>query len=309
MEKAFSHKLPGEHIYQGVLFFGYTPPHVMDDVKNFAVREDDVFIVTYPKAGTTWLQEILWLMMHDGNFAEAALTPVYLRSPFVEFKDDVLGEDGLDLARNMDSPRVLKTHLQHRFMPSEVDHKDCKMVVFFRNPKDVCTSYYHFYRCSSSFGQFMGSWAEFLSMFLAGHVDHGSWFDFTASWWEQRHREQVLILYYEDLKENPLTELRRLARFVGKSHLSDNLLSRIAQHCTFSKMKTNPMTNHLDVYSIDSSISPLMRKGEVGDWRNHFTVEQNEMFDREYSEKLGHLDIPFKYRPSSSSSSSSTSAQ
>lgn len=34
---------------------------------------------------------------------------------------------------------------------------------------DVCVSYFHFYRSSSSFGNFRGSWAEFLEMFLDGH--------------------------------------------------------------------------------------------------------------------------------------------
>nr|KAG5698016.1 hypothetical protein BaRGS_005834 [Batillaria attramentaria] len=296
MDSQFTHKMPGEHVYEGVLFFGYSPPDVLNNVKTFPVREDDVFIVTYPKAGTTWLQEILWIVMHEGNFAEATKKPVYLRSPFIEFKDDVLGEDGLDLAHKMDSPRVIKTHLQHRFMPEESNLKDCKIVVLFRNPKDVCTSYYHFYRSSSSFGKFTGTWPEFLDMFLAGHVDHGSWFDFTASWWEQRKRDNVMILYYEDLKQNTVPELTKLAEFVGKGHLTKNMLSRIADHCSFGRMKTNPMTNHLDVYSINSQISPLLRKGEVGDWRNHFTVEQNERFDEVYNEKLGHLNIPFTYR-------------
>ena len=37
-----------------------------------------------------------------------------------------------------------------------------------RNPKDVCVSYYHFYRASSSFGDFQGTWEDFLFMFLEG---------------------------------------------------------------------------------------------------------------------------------------------
>lgn len=55
MAGSFPHKLPGEHVYDGVLFFGYSPPEVLDRVKTFPVREDDVFIVTYPKAGMVTL--------------------------------------------------------------------------------------------------------------------------------------------------------------------------------------------------------------------------------------------------------------
>ena len=76
-------------------------------------------------------------MMHDGNFDEASKTPVYLRSPFIEFKDDVLGEDGLDLANKMDSPRVLKTHLQNRFMPVETSKKNCKVCFVATEPQAV----------------------------------------------------------------------------------------------------------------------------------------------------------------------------
>lgn len=42
-------------------------------------------------------------------------------------------------------------------------------IVLFRNPKDLCVSYFHFYRSSSSFGNFQGDWPEFLEMFLDGH--------------------------------------------------------------------------------------------------------------------------------------------
>ncbi|GFR80541.1 sulfotransferase [Elysia marginata] len=71
----------------------------------------------------------------------------------------------------------------------------------------------------------------------------------------------------------------------------------IADHCSFECMKANPMTNHEDVYSIDSSVSPLLRKGTVGDWKNYFTVQQNEDFDRKYKEEMEELlpPIPFKF--------------
>ncbi|CAG5134654.1 unnamed protein product [Candidula unifasciata] len=291
----FRHLLPGQHVFEGVLFFGYSPPEVLDAVKFFDVRYDDVFIATYPKAGTTWMQEITWLLMNDGNFETAMKTPVYMRSPFLEFKDTRLEENGLEIASAAPSPRVIKTHLPLKLMPHQIHDKKSKIILFFRNPKDVCVSYYNFYKSSSSFGTFHGDWPEFLEMFREGHVDHGSWFDFTKSWWPLRKQPNVKLMYFEDMKQNPFAEIKMLAEFLGKDHIDDGVLSTIAAHCSFERMKDNPMTNHLDVYSIDSSVSPLLRKGLVGDWKNQFTVKQNEDFDKLYFDKLGQLNIPFKY--------------
>ena len=38
-------------MYEGVLFFGYTPPDILDAVKDFEVRDSDIYLATYPKAG------------------------------------------------------------------------------------------------------------------------------------------------------------------------------------------------------------------------------------------------------------------
>ncbi|GFO22778.1 sulfotransferase [Plakobranchus ocellatus] len=295
--KKFSHMLPGQHVYHGILFFGFSPPDTLEAVREFGVRGEDVFIVTYPKAGTTWMQEIVWLLLNDADFAGAAASPVYMRSPFLEFKDDVLKEVGLDIAEAMPSPRVIKTHLPLKLMPKQLFEKKPKVIVLFRNPKDVCCSYYNFYRSSSSFGDFQGEWPQFLDMFMEGHVDHGSWFDFTKSWWPLNGSDNFRFVFYEDLKMNLLEEVKKLALFLGKTDLSPEMLTKISDHCSFESMKTNPMTNHEDVYSIDSSVSPLLRKGTVGDWKNHFTVQQNEDFDREYKEKMSECSspIPFKY--------------
>ncbi|KAH9491790.1 Sulfotransferase 1C4 [Bulinus truncatus] len=293
---SFKHVLPGQHVYEGVLFFGYSPPETLDRVKTFQVRQEDVFLVTYPKAGTTWLQEITWLLMHDGDFGGAKATPVYMRSPFLEFKDLTLKEVGLDIAGSSPSPRVIKTHLPLKLAPREIIEKKPKIVILFRNPKDVCVSYYNFYKSSSSFGNFQGDWQEFLAMFCQGYVDHGSWFNFTKSWWQLRELPNVKLIFYEELKRNPFRLIKELADFLGKSHLDDAIISKVAAHCSFEKMRENPMTNHLDVYSINSQVSPLMRKGVVGDWKSTFTVQQDEDFNQIYLEKLGHLDIPFTYQ-------------
>ncbi|XP_064615619.1 sulfotransferase 1C2-like [Liolophura sinensis] len=290
----FTHKLPGEHVYNGILFFGFSPPDTLRAVRDFTVREDDVFIATYPKAGTTWMQEIIWLIMHDGDFKGASETPVYFRSPFLEFKDEILNEVGLELANPMSSPRVIKTHLPYSMIPRHLQQHSCKTVVVFRNPKDLCVSYYHFYKSSSSMGNFQGSWEEFFEMFMTGHVDHGSWFDYTKSWWEVKDNPNVKVTFYEDMKRDLRKEVVELCSFLGKP-LSNEIIDDIVRHCGFESMRRNPMTNHEDVYSINKEISPLMRKGTVGDWKNYFTVAQNELADYFYRRHLGDTGLQFTY--------------
>lgn len=56
----------------------------VDRMLNFKSREDDLWVVTMPKCGTTWMQETAWLVQHDFDFETAKSTPLTERSPFVE---------------------------------------------------------------------------------------------------------------------------------------------------------------------------------------------------------------------------------
>ena len=93
-------------------------------------------------------------------------------------------------------------------------------------------------------------------------VDHGSWFDYTRGWWAEAQGDHVHLIYYEDMKKDLRQEVTKLARFLQKD-LPNETIDRIVSHCEFESMKRNPMTNHLDVYSINSKVSPLLRKGTL----------------------------------------------
>lgn len=41
---------------------------VHDKIKSFKVREDDVFLCGNAKSGTTWAQEMVWLINNDLNY-------------------------------------------------------------------------------------------------------------------------------------------------------------------------------------------------------------------------------------------------
>ena len=55
-----------------------------EKVKNFKVYEDDIWVITFPKCGTTWAQEMVWLIANDLNFDVAKRVDLNRRFPFLE---------------------------------------------------------------------------------------------------------------------------------------------------------------------------------------------------------------------------------
>lgn len=53
-------------------------------VKNMEVYEDDMWVVTFPKCGTTWTQEMVWLVNNDLNYEKALEVNLNDRFPFLE---------------------------------------------------------------------------------------------------------------------------------------------------------------------------------------------------------------------------------
>ncbi|XP_022099269.1 estrogen sulfotransferase-like isoform X2 [Acanthaster planci] len=103
---------------------------IMDDIKSFEVRPDDCWVVTYPKAGTTWVQEIMSAVMHDGNLEEINKTHTMLRVPYLEenMPEKVRRLKNIPLkhriADEMPSPRVLKSHLPGQLLPAQIWAKE-----------------------------------------------------------------------------------------------------------------------------------------------------------------------------------------
>lgn len=55
-----------------------------DQVYNFEARPDDVFVITYPRSGTTWTQEMIWLICNELDYETSLKIPQITRFPFFE---------------------------------------------------------------------------------------------------------------------------------------------------------------------------------------------------------------------------------
>ncbi|XP_069840567.1 sulfotransferase 1C1-like isoform X2 [Dendropsophus ebraccatus] len=262
---------------------------IWDTIFNFQARDGDIVVASYPKSGTTWMQEILDLIIQEGDIKKSMRAPGFVKVPFLE-----MGHTSLEVANAMPSPRIIKTHLPVQLMPPSFWEKDVKMVYVARNPKDCMVSYYYFCKMDVTMTD-PGTWDNFFSMFMGGNVPWGNWFDHVIGWWKAKDQHNILYVFYEDMIEDARREIQKVMRFLGKD-LSEDIVQKILHHTSFKSMKKNPMFNYsaLSDTVFDQSVSTFMRKGTVGDWKNHFLESQNIIFDKEYEKRMKGSDLVFR---------------
>ncbi|XP_038075385.1 sulfotransferase 1C2-like [Patiria miniata] len=285
--------------YEGVAMWPDVLPSTLDDLKTFEVRHDDVFIVTYPKAGTTWVQEIMSCVLHDGNIERISKRHTFKRVPFLEMTTGGAVHNDLPRVHKMiswmprSSPRLIKSHLQAQLLPPQVWEKKVKLVYVIRNPKDVATSYFH--HCQIMNPQRTLDWDEYFHRFHTGTVGFGKWWEHYLYFWERRNEDHILLLRFEDIKKDLRGTVQRISNFLGKS-FSDDVIDDITDHCTFENMKKNPMTNPdtlLHKIFGEQEGRSFMRKGGVGDWKAHLSESQGKAIDDLCRDKLTSHGLTF----------------
>jgi len=209
----------------------------------FKPRPSDVFIATYAKAGTTWMQQIVHGLRTGGSMDFGEITEVV---PWIELAVDL----GLDAqAEQAADPRAYKTHLDWHEVP-----KGGRYIAIIRHPYDIALSLYRFMN-----GWFFESGSIGLEEFVREDYlksdDGQDYWRHVLSWWQQRDREDVLFLTYEGMKADLPGTVRRVASFIG---LPDSPhLGIAAEQASFEFMKA-----HADQF--DDNLVRRMRDAACG---------------------------------------------
>ncbi|XP_010130211.1 PREDICTED: amine sulfotransferase-like [Buceros rhinoceros silvestris] len=271
--------------YKGFYFGVDTTPEYLSTLEDFEIKDSDVFLVTYPKSGTVWTQNILSLIFYEGHRNGTENTEIMERVPWLEYKTSEKDYTALP------SPRIFASHLPYYLTPRGLRNKRGFIVYISRNPKDVMVSHYHFSKYMRVVEE-VPDFNLFMERFLAGKVLASSWIDHVAGWYSHAEDFNILFLTYEEMKKDLRSAVLKICNFVGKK-LSNEEVDSVVRQATFENMKKDPRANyeHLADDVVDKDRGSFLRKGTVGDWKNMMTVAQSERFDSVLKEKLKTLPI------------------
>ncbi|XP_074263104.1 cytosolic sulfotransferase 5-like [Silene latifolia] len=278
---------------------------------HFRARDTDLIIAGFPKTGNTWLMSLLFLVVNREKYRinQSPLLNNHPHELVRRLELQVYG-NALDYPRahrlnELPSPRLSHTHLPYVSLPNSIKDSKCKVIFISRNPMDTIVSFWYF--TLNAIKTVTGENVEYgiedcFEEFIQGKVMFGPFFDHVLEYWKQslEHPEKVLFLKYEDLKDDPIAELKKLAEFVGMpfspQEENEGVIKEIIEFCRINNMKEME-GNKSGVINKVFEKKSFFRKGEVGGWTQYFTPSMVERMNKLMNEKLEGTGLSFKLRP------------
>lgn len=192
-------------------------------VDRFGVRPTDVFVSTYTKSGTTWMQQVVHQLRTGGSMDFDDISVVV---PWIEVALDV----GIDPdAEQPWEPRAFKSHLPWSQLPA-----GGRYITVFRDPTTVLPSFYRFFE-----GWFFEPGSVTIEAFARRLYLEGSragrhW-SHLVDWWPRVGDDDVLALTYEDMVAAPDDVPPVVAEFLGLD-LDPATMHRVVQNCSRATM-------------------------------------------------------------------------
>lgn len=264
-------KTIGSAIYLGPLRIRRSMPATIPDgfMPMGTFQAGDVFIAGYPKSGNTWVQLLVACLAYDLEPQTTPDTVVQQLVPDVHYKSHY---------RRSRSPMIFKTH-----SPPRPEYR--RVINIVRDGRDVICSFRHF-------AEALGNHAEYDQLIDHGEtMGFGSWQDHVTAWMENPHRSDVLLVRYEDLIDDCVGQLERIANFIGV-HAGPERLAALAAGTTAERMKDRETRLGWENRAWPKD-KPFIRQGTKRSFERELSAEQIARFTaraRDALRILGYAD-------------------
>ena len=251
----------------------------------YAHRNTDVYLISYPKCGRTWLR-----LMIGRAISQHYALPDDEQILFLNWKSKP----------HPDLPRITVVHDDHPMLkaPEELEiskdkYRDKKVIFLARDPRDVIvSSYFEAKKRSQLFGDnphetrkpvFEGNFSEFLEQ-------HRGSFDTILAyyniWAENRYvPRDFLLVRYESLRADACSQLRQVLDFLGLNQIGEETIAEAVQFASFDHMRQMEAEGRfqsavLNPADAKDQESYKTRKGKVGGYAGYLTSQQTEVLNR-----------------------------
>ncbi|KAH7025007.1 P-loop containing nucleoside triphosphate hydrolase protein [Microdochium trichocladiopsis] len=278
--------------------------HSMDsEVWNgFPFRPDDIFIATYSKSGTTWVQQIVGQLTQNANpdVAPGLISP-WVDTRFVP-KEAMHG-----MLEAQTHRRFMKTHSP---LDALVWSPDAKYIFVGRDGRDMIWSlHHHFARATPLFWQLLNDTPgrvgppyqaptspdpRDMLVDLAEDDTRASlpwpFWSHTRQWWEARDQPNLLLVHFNDMMKDLDGEMRRIAEFLGEGKMvGGDKWDEAVEHCTFRWMKEHAEQVSPPQAAVvwEGGAQTFVNKGTNGRWADVLSAEDNEKYLAKARAELG----------------------
>ena len=245
----------------------------------------DVFLVSFPKTGRTWLRVLI-----GRSFKQHFDLP---RRAMLRATAGRVTAPGM--------PRILATHddaTQDKPYTSVFGNKSAyrghRVLFMVRDPRDVLISFY-FQRTRRNQNPYKGSIGDFISEPNGGLETIISFYN---AWAAQRHVPTAFhLVRYEDLRADTMTSLREVMNFVGAGDIADKTLAEAIDYASFERVQERERAGAaknkaLRAWNPNDPESFKARRGKVGGYVDYLTEEQIAEVER----RLQRLDPLYGYQ-------------
>ena len=192
----------------------------------FTPHPDDVVCAVPYKSGTSWMMHICHQIRMQG--AEPTFQDQTTVVCWIEYNKVLHGVDPDDVLQPV-QPRLFATHLSDYDVIPQAN----RIIYSFRDQMDAL---YSLYCMMDTLLLFKGRIP--LALFADTFVDSGlvrKRIEQLLGWWKRRHQNNVLLMFYDDLKEDHTGSVRKIAKFIDVD-CTDEVIARVVKTTSHAEM-------------------------------------------------------------------------
>lgn len=273
---------------------------------NYKPRNDDIVIATYPKCGTTWTQRLVSMLV----FASPAPRPIAEDSPWIDRRFGPGADEVLAKLEAQTHRRFIKSHLPLDALPL---YDGVKYIHVARDGRDACMSFHNhtssftpaalddmdriglgdekiartYPRVPADFRTFYLDWINETPWPATVHpLSQSNFFAFENTFWSERRRDNVLLVHYNDLKQDLDGELRRIASFLDIA-VDESLWPQLTAAGSFETMRRDGdklMPEAARAWT--DGAKTFLHKGTNGRWRDLLTPADIALYTEKAAREL-----------------------